>query len=272
MSAGASGQSGAKSSPYEAFVAEYYDYLPPVTGRQDVEFFRQKADEQGDPILELGCGTGRILVPLAKAGHRVVGLDLSEAMLNQCRKKLQSESPEAGERVQLILGDMTEFDAAVKFKLILIPFRPFQHLLSVEQQMRCLNCVRRHLAPDGQMILDVFQTDPRRISDPAFLEESSPYPEIALPDGRRLRLSERIAGFHRAEQINDVEMFYNITHPDGRTERLIFAFRLRYFFRYEVEHLLARCGFVVKELFGSYDGQPLKADSPEMIFVAQAET
>jgi len=265
------GNSG-KSGPYEAFVAEYYDYLLPVSGRQDIEFFCRKADQQGGPILELGCGTGRVLLALARAGHRIAGLDLSAAMLNQCRKKLQSESPGVRERVRLILGDMAEFDAGEKFQLILIPFRPFQHLLSVEQQMGCLSCVRRHLAPQGQLILDVFHTDPRRMSDPAFLEESSPYPEVALPDGRRLRLSERIAGFHRAEQINDVEMFYNITHPDGRRERLVFAFRLRYFFRYEIEHLLARCGFVVKELFGNYDGQPLEADSPEMVFVSQVQT
>ena len=271
MSASATGKGGPIPSPYEAFVAEYYDYLPPVIGRQDIEFFLQKARGQGDPILELGCGTGRVLLPLAEAGHRVVGLDLSEPMLNRCRAKLEGKPRAVRERVRLIQGDMTEFDAGQKFRLITIPFRPFQHLLRVEQQLACLNCARLQLEPGGELVLDVFHTDPRRMNDPAFQQESSPYQEASLPDGRRLRLSERIAAFHRAEQVNEVEMFYNITHPDGRRERLVFAFRLRYFFRFEVEHLLTRCGLVVKELYGSYDGQPLADDSPEMIFVAQVE-
>ncbi len=271
MSASATGKKGPNPSPYEAFVAEYYDYLPPVAGRQDIEFFLRMAREQGDPILELGCGTGRVLLPLAEVGHRVVGLDLSEPMLGRCRAKLEGQPQVVRDRVRLIQGDMTKFDAGEKFRLITIPFRPFQHLLRVEQQMACLSCARRHLAPGGQLVLDVFHTDPRRTYDPLFQEESSPYPVVTLPDARKVRLSERITAFHRAEQINDVEMFYNITHADGRTERLVFAFRLRYFFHFEVEHLLARCGFAVKELCGSYDGKPLEDGSPEMIFVAQVE-
>ena len=271
MSASATGKKGPNPSPYEVFVAEYYDYLPPVAGRQDIEFFLRMAQEQGAPILELGCGTGRVLLPLAEAGHRVVGLDLSEPMLGRCRAKLEGQPQVVRDRVRLIQGDMTEFDAREKFRLITIPFRPFQHLLCVEQQMACLSCARRHLAPGGQLVLDVFHTDPRRMHDPAFQQESSPYPEVILPDGRRVKLTERITDFHRAEQINDVEMFYNITHADGRTERLVFAFQLRYFFRFEVEHLLARCGFGVKELYGNYDGRPVEDDSPDMIFVAQAE-
>jgi len=271
MNKGATDRSGPNASPYEAFVAEYYDFLPPVAGRLDVEFFLRKAQEQGDPILELGCGTGRVLLPLAEAGRRVVGLDLSGPMLGQCRARLEGQPRSMRERVRLIRGDMTEFDAGEKFRLITIPFRPFQHLLRVEQQLDCLTCARRHLAPGGQLILDVFHTDPRRMHDPAFQQESFPYPEVILPDGRKVRLSERIRAFHRAEQINDVEMNYNIAHPDGRTERLVFAFRLRYFFRYEVEHLLARCGFAVSELYGSYDDRALEDDSPEMVFVAQVE-
>lgn len=270
MSTSATGKGEMVRSPYEAFVAEYYDYLPPVAGRRDIDFFLRRAREQGDPILELGCGTGRVLLPLAEAGHGVVGLDLSAAMLNRFRAKLEEKPAVVRARVRLIHGDMTEFQAGKKFRLITIPFRPFQHLLRVEQQMACLNCARNHLLPGGQLILDVFHTDPRRMHDAAFQQESAPHPEVVLLDGRKVILTERTAQFHRAEQINDVELFYNISHPDGRKERLVFAFRLRYFFRFEVKHLLARCGFVLKELYGSYDGRPLEDGSPEMIFVAEA--
>ncbi len=262
-----------KANPYtyQSFVADYYDYLPPVAGRQDLDFYLESSRTQGEPILELGCGTGRVLLHIAQAGLRVVGLDLSEPMLDRCRVKLESQPAAVRDRVRLVHGDMTDFQVRETFRLINIPFRPFQHLLAVEQQLGCLRCARRHLAPGGRLVLDFFQTDARRMHDTAFMQESSPHPEVALPDGTRVRLAERVAAFHRAEQCNDVELVYYVTHPDGRTERLVFAFTLRYFFRYEVEHLLARCGFRVVELFGNFDRSALRDDSPEMIFVAEKE-
>jgi SAM-dependent methyltransferase len=255
--------------PYDSFIAEFYDYIPTVTVRRDLNFYLSAAREYGDPILELGCGTGRVLLPLAREGSNVAGLDISEAMLARCRAKLAGEKDEVRRRVQLQCGDMTDFDLDVTFRLIIIPFRPFQHLLEVEQQLACLRCAHRHLAPGGRLILDVFQTDARRIHDPAFLKETPPLPEINLPDGRKLVQTERTVAFHRAEQRNDVELIHYIKHPDGRQERLVFAFTLRYFFRFEVEHLLARTGFRVAELCGDFDRSALRDDSPEMLFVAE---
>jgi hypothetical protein len=164
---------------------------------------------------------------------------------------------------------MTRFDLSEKCRLVIIPFRPFQHLLESQQQIDCLDCVRRHLAPGGKLIVDFFQTDPRRMHDPAFCQESDTAQEFALPDGRRVKMRDRVVAFHRAEQRNDVEMIYYVTHPGGREERLVFAFTIRYFFRYEVEHLLARCGFRVTALYGDFDRSPLANSSPEMIFVAE---
>jgi SAM-dependent methyltransferase len=254
---------------YDSFVADYYDYHPAVRSRRDVEFYVTAARAQKGPVLELGCGSGRILVPLARAGARVTGLDVSARMLARCRAKLEAEPAEVRQRARLVQGDMTAFELGEKFGLVIIPFRPFQHLTEIEQQMNCLKGVARHLGPGGQLILDFFQTDPRRIQDPAFLEEHSSGPDVTLPDGRVLKVSDRVVAFHRAEQRNDVEMYYDVTHPDGRTERHVFAFTVRYFFRYEVEHLLARCGLRVGEVFGNTDRSPLGEDSPDMIFVAE---
>lgn len=259
----------AKSALYDSFVADYYDFHPAVAGRRDIEFYLEHARKQGDPVLELGCGTGRVLIELARAGHRITGLDLAERMLDRCRKRLEAEPREVRERVRLVQGDMTAFALAEKFRLVTIPFRPFQHLLRVEQQLACVQAVAAHLAAGGRLIVDFFQTDPRRIHDPAYLHETPSGPEVALPDGRRLRVSDRVVAFHRAEQMNDVEMFYDFVQPDGRVERQVFAFTVRYFFRYEVEHLLARCGFRVAALYGGFDGATLRDDSPEMIFVAE---
>jgi hypothetical protein len=95
--------------------------------------------------------------------------------------------------------------------------------------------------------------------------------EYNTADGRQVKISERVAAFHRAEQINDVEMIFSVKHTGGREERLVFAWPLRYFFRYEVEHLLARCGFKVTAEYGNFDRAAIHDDSPEMIFVAEKQ-
>jgi SAM-dependent methyltransferase len=258
------------SELYDSFIADYYDESPVVSGRlQDVAFYRDAAREFGDPVLELGCGTGRITMALAEAGKRITGLDLSERMLERAVKKRAGLRVEARERVHLVQGDMAHFDLGEKFRLVIIPFRPFQHLLEVQQQMDCLDCVRKHLAPGGRLILDVFQTDAERMHDPVHMREQL-VTEYKTTDGRQVRISERVAAFHRAEQRNDVEMIFSIAHPGGRKERLVFAWTLRYFFRYEVAHLLARCWFQVAAEYGNFDRTAIRGDSPEMIFVAQA--
>ncbi|HEX7698671.1 MAG TPA: class I SAM-dependent methyltransferase [Candidatus Acidoferrum sp.] len=254
---------------YDSFIADYYDESPVVSERlQDVAFYREAVREFGDPVLELGCGTGRIMMALADAGKRITGLDLSERMLERAVKKRAALNKEARERVHLVQGDMARFDLGETFRLVIIPFRPFQHLLEVQQQVDCLDCVRKHLAPGGRLILDVFQTDAERMHDPVHMREML-VTEYATTDGRQVRITERVAAFHRAEQRNDVEMIFSIRHRDGRQERMVFAWPLRYFFRYEVEHLLARCGFRVTALYGNFDRTPIRDDSPEMIFVAE---
>jgi len=254
---------------YDSFIADYYDESPIVKGRlQDVAFYRDAARDFGDPVLELGCGTGRITMALAQAGKRVTGLDLSERMLERAVKKRSALYTEERERVHLVQGDMAQFDLGEKFRLIIIPFRPLQHLLEVKQQMGCLECVHKHLAPGGRLVLDVFQTDAERMHDPVHMREML-VTEYSTPEGRRVKITERVAGFHRAEQVNDVEMIFSVLHPDGRKERMVFAWPLRYFFRYEVEHLLARCGFRVAAVYGNFDRAPILDDSPEMIFVAE---
>ena len=255
---------------YDSFIADYYDESPVVQNRmQDVAFYRDAVREFGDPVLELGCGTGRITMAVAEAGKRITGLELSERMLERAVRKRAALRVEARERVHLVQGDMAKFDLGEKFRLVIIPFRAFQHLLEVRHQMDCLECARKHLKPGGRLILDVFQTDAERMHDPVHHREML-VAEYKSSDGREVRITERVAAFHRAEQRNEVEMIFSVVHPGGRKERLVFAWTLRYFFRYEVEHLLERCGFKAMALYGDFDRSPLNDSSPEMIYVAQA--
>lgn len=259
-----------KHGGYEdlAILAEYYDHNPIYVSRADVEFYVEEAKAAKGKILELGCGTGRILIPTA-AGCEIVGLDVSKHMLAKCREKILEQPEEVQKRIQVVEGNMVDFDLKERFALVTIPFRPFQHLLAVEEQMSCLRCVNRHLEVGGRFILDVFHVNPQMTHDPKFQTESEDIPEVELPDGRKVLLRWRIAAYHRAEQYNEIEFVYYVSHPEGREERLVQAFPFRYFYRYELEHLLARCGFRVVELFGSHDRSPFEDSSPEVIFVAE---
>jgi SAM-dependent methyltransferase len=255
---------------YDSVIADFYDASPLVARRtQDVAFYKERAVKSGVPVLELGCGTGRIAVPLAEAGLPITGLDISPRMLERAEQRRSTLPPDLRGLLRLVRGDMTNFDLHEQFPLIIIPFRPFQHLMTVPEQLQCLASVRRHLATGGRLIMDFFQTDAARMHDPSFLEPHF-VAEYEMSGGRKVRLTERIAAFHRAEQRNDVEMVFEVTAPSRPAERHVFAFTFRYFFRYEVEHLLARTGFKITELFGDFDRSPLKDDSPEMIFVAEA--
>jgi SAM-dependent methyltransferase len=255
---------------YPAFLAELYDESPVVRARTDVPFFVELAREAAGPVLELGCGTGRILIPTAEAGCEITGLDSSGPMLERCRAKLAAEHEEVQQRVRLVEGSMAEFDLGRKFALITTPFRSFQHLLTVEAQLASLAAVRRHLAPGGRLLLDLFHTNPRALCDTEWREERFVFPEVELSGGRKLRLGQRVAAVRLAEQINEAELNYYVEHPDGRTECFPFAFPIRWFSRFEVEHLLARAGFRVAALWGSYDRSPFCDDSAEMIFLATA--
>lgn len=258
------------------YCAELYDSVPLYLHRADVSFYVEEAlaAERCKPpdataVLELGCGSGRVLLSVARAGASIVGLDRSASMLARCRAKLSAEPPEVQRRARLLAGDMRRFDLPQKFALVTTPFRSFQHLLRVEEQLACLECVRRHLLPGGRLILDVFHVNPAALSDPVWLREQEDTPETPLPDGRTLRRTHRVLAFHRAEQYNEIELCYYLRQPDGRTEIHREQFALRYFFRYELEHLLARCGFRVTALYGDYDRRPFRDDSPEMITVAE---
>ena len=253
----------------QPFVAELYDHVPGYAGRPDLNFYLDYVRSAPGATLELGCGTGRLLLPIAAEGYRVVGLDLSAYMLARCRAKLQREPEDVQARVRTVQGDMTSFELQETFGLITVPFRAFRHLISVEEQMGCLRCANRHLAAGGRLILDLFQVNLRYLLDLKYREEMEDFSEVPLPGGRTLRRSHRLVAAHRVRQVNDVEMIYRITHPDGYVERLVQAFPMRYFFPYELEHLLARCGFCIEEMFGGFDRSPLGDNSPEMIVVAR---
>jgi SAM-dependent methyltransferase len=251
--------------------AVYYDHIVPYRERGDVEFYVEEAKRSSGPVLEVGCGTGRILVPTVEAGIEVVGVDPSEAMLAVCRRRLL-ELPEATRsKARLVRADMRDLNLAASFPLVTLPFRPFQHLLTVDDQLRCLECLRRHLDGEGQLILDVFNPGLHYLAADNIGEEIREEPEFAMPGGSRVVRTYRTTSRNMFEQVIEVELIYYVTHPDGREERLVDAFPLRYLFRFELEHLLVRSGFRLDRIYGGFDRAPYGSTAypGELIAVAR---
>ncbi|MGI8496787.1 MAG: class I SAM-dependent methyltransferase [Gemmatimonadaceae bacterium] len=251
-------------------VADLYDHVVLYRDRPDVEFFVEAAKEAGSPVLEIGCGTGRVLIPTARAGLDIVGLDLSPHMLDICRRKVSAEPAAVQSRIELVRADMRTFELRRAFSLVTLPFRPFQHLVSVADQLSCLESVRRHLAPGGRLILDLFNPSLDALANRPLGEEARD-DEFTVPDGRRVARWHRIVAHDRFAQTNQVELIYYVTFPDGRQERLVHAFPMRYLFRFEAEHLLARAGFDVEHVYAGYDKSAYGSTYPgELLIVARA--
>jgi SAM-dependent methyltransferase len=254
-----------------ATIADLYDYVAPYRDRGDIAFFVDAAVTAGGQVLEVGCGTGRVLIPTARTGIDIVGLDLSGQMLATCRERLLREPAAVQEKATLVHADMRHFDLGRRFALATIPFRPFQHLLTVDDQLSCLGAIRQHLVDGGVLIFDIFNPSLDALANqPIGQETDAGEPEFTMPDGRRVTRSFKIVATDRFSQINDIELLYNVTYPDGHQATLVHAFRMRYLFRYEAEHLLARAGFVVDRLYGGYDRSEYGATYPgDLVFVAR---
>ena len=255
---------------YDSFedIAMLYDHVPAYTGRRDIAFYVDEAKRTEGRILEIASGTGRVLIPIARAGSEITGVELSHKMIDRCRERVAEERDDVRERITLVQADMRDFALAERFALAIIPFRPMQHLITIEDQLSCLDTIRRHLVPGGRLIFDVFNPDLARIGSPT-LAEWEDTPETPLPDGSSFRRGGRMVAVHRVDQVNDLELIYYVTFPNGKTERRVHAFAMRWYLRPELEHLVARAGFTLDAIYGNFDRSPLTDASPEMIVVAR---
>ncbi len=254
------------------FVAGYYDHVLPYRERSDVPFYVDMARAAGGPVLEVGCGTGRILIPTARAGLSITGLDLAEPMLRVCEERLANETPEVRARVRLVRGDMRSFEVeggAGAFALVTVPFRAFLHLLEVADQMACLAAIHRHLRPGGRLVLDIFNPSLRLLALAKEGDVAGEEAPFLAPGGETVIRRHVYQAKDPFRQVNEVDLIYEVRHPDGSEQKLTHRTALRYMFRFEAEHLLARCGFRVEALYSDYDRTPFGTKYPgELVFVA----
>lgn len=250
-------------------IAYYYD-LEYIHVTADLDFYREMARQAGAQarILEIACGSGRVALPLLRAGFRFTGLDNSSEMLKIARQKLAAEPPEVQQRGWFLEADMREFDLkGEQFDLIFIALNSFQHLLTQADQLAFLRAVRRHLAPAGRFIVDTINPEEKE-SYPADgrLELNTSFPNPQNGGTVYVLLSTTA---NPSEQQRHYTYFYDDTAPDGTVKRAVTSFDLRYTYRFELELLLDKAGFSIEDLYGSYEFDEYGPGSGKLIYICR---
>jgi len=239
---------------YDRLDARFYDYF--ATGLAgDVRFYVEEARKAGSPVLEIGCGTGRILIPTAQAGIDIVGLDRAPKMLAIAREKIAGLGHETQDRIELVEGDMRTFWLGRRFKMVTIPYRAFLHLLTPEDQRRALERIREHLSDEGRLVLNVF--DPRLdIIAGHFGPLGSALKKIQEffhPDtGNRVFVWDTRQYDPERQMIEQYWLFEELDTDGTVVSKTYVPLTLRYVFRYEMQYLLELCGYRIVALYGDF--------------------
>jgi SAM-dependent methyltransferase len=238
----------------------HYDVLAQMTAPDDLPFYRALVAEHGGPVLELGCGTGRVVLALAREGVETVGVELSAPMLAAARLRAERE----GLGVTLALGDLRSFALDTTFALVLLPYNTLNHLHALDDLRRCFRTVRRHMDARSRFVVDTFQPSL------AFLGGA---PERARPilryrdpyTAREVVLSEE-NHYDPATQRNRVVWRYA---TEGEADARVEEMTMRLFFPQELDALLELSGFAIERKLGDYDGRPFDSRSPKQLVVCR---
>jgi len=235
---------------------------------EDVRYYVELAIERGGPVLEYGCGNGRISIPLARAGIETVGVDLSPTMLADLKARLHDEPASVRGLLEARRGDMRRLRLHRRFRLIYCPFNAFLHLYTRDDVERFLSRAREHLAPGGELVFDVSMPEPAELArDPqrAFYAPRFRYP-TEDGTGTMVRYAERF-DYDRLRQILFVTMEFM---PMDGSEPWVTPLAHRQFYPQELEALLHYNGFAITERFGDFFRAPLAADSSTILLHCRA--
>lgn len=245
-------------------IAEYYD---PENERlemlrRDVPFFLKQLPKRRLSILELATGTARAAIPIAQAGHTVVGVERDPAMLAIAKRKRDAVGL-TDSQLRLLRGDVLKLNLRNKFDRIAIFFNTFLAFTRLEQQDRLLQNVRRHLEPNGKFWLDIFHPDHSMLAERRS-RRLDPF-TFHVPALDRTVSMEIDIRRDMSRQFIELTYRYKWFDPRGRERRQRTKIEMTAIFPRELQLLLERNNFRIDNLYGDYDGSPLSANSPRMI-------
>jgi SAM-dependent methyltransferase len=249
-------------------IAKYYDGA--YAAKQDLvdlPFYLDLAAQSGGPVLEIACGTGRVLLPIARKGIEICGVDNSQPMLDVLNTSLAQETQEIRNRITLNQGDMRSFRLNRKFPLVMIPFRPMQHMFTVEDQVAALKTAAAHLTDTGTLAFDVFYPK----FDMIWTRVGEEIPEMEwTPPSDPTKLVRR---FFRKDAIDKINQVFSFTFifRSYRSGDLILeeteAFRLCYYTYPHLRALFRLAGLEPVAEYGSFAKSPLDNTAEQMIFL-----
>jgi len=244
---------------YHNKFAPLYDYFQKGV-KNDVKFYLGYFRSFKGRILEIGAGTGRITIPLLKHGLNVTALDISPGMLKFLKEKVEKQNLS----VKTVCADMRKFKLRNRFDTVIVTFRVFQHMYSVKDQLDALGTIKRHLKPNGALIFDVYNPILKYIQKGNWQWRKDQI--IKLPGVKGLVKIDFRNRYDMAEQMMYQE--YRFSYPNGKKE--IIPLRMRFFFRFEIEHLLARSGLKLVKLYGDFGKHPYRNNSSEMVWIVKS--
>lgn len=241
-------------------LAALYDLDAPHGEYPAIDWFRGLARMTGGPILELGVGTGRVAIPLAKDGHEVVGIDRSEAML----KRAEAHARRARVTLRLVETDMRSFSLDRAFALITIPFNTFL-MLTPDERWACLARCREHMTPTGRLAIDVFQPDPNKIAG----VDGGVREEWRRKDQESGRFVTKFSSTRSDVDATRFRWWFEEELEGGEVRRIGREATLHFLYRREAELLFPAAGFELDSLHGDYDGSAVEPASPHLLVVAR---
>jgi SAM-dependent methyltransferase len=245
-------------------IAPFYD-VEHARFDEDVDLYMNFAELRGGPLLELACGSGRLLLPLAHAGYEITGVDTSASMLDLARVALETEG--AAACCTLAQQDMCALQLGKKFHMAFIALGSFGHVITRKAQQQALAAIRAHLTASGTFILDISNEDARYMESMGgqMLHQGT----WQIDDGSMITHFVSPASSSTMHML-DLTHFYDIHKQGEAVQRTITQTQLYLFERNEAELLLEQAGFTIKDVYGNYDLSQYEHDSPRMIFVAEA--
>ena len=241
-------------------LADLYDLEYPHD--YDAPFWLSLAQREGGPIVEWGAGTGRLALPLVRAGFEVTGVELSERMVEEGRKK--------GASIEWVHGDMRSAKLGRRYRLAVCAFNSFLCLLNVDDALAFLRNAREHLEPGGLLGIEVSAFSPEELVDPPGGPELRHDFTRELSEGRLDRFS--VSRYDAASQLLRMRLVYELYGTSGEPEgRRAHDLTIRVVGRTEVELMLRLAGFEVEAVYGGFEGEPFAAGSDHLILLARRE-